>query len=171
MSSAGGPERAASVTLRRITDAGAFIGALCIGAMALFYTAEVVARYVFGAPLNWSGDVSSYLLLVCLFAVLPKITMESGHVAVAFVQERMSAPVRQRYERVLSLLTGLFCLVTAYFVGAECVRQFQEGVLTSQATQISKWWLAAVACAGFLLAAIHFLRAQRPAIHANDAGA
>lgn len=165
---AGRIEGVAGTALRAITDAGAFIGALCIGAMALFYAAEVVARYVFNAPLNWSGDVSSYLLLVCLFTVLPKVTLDAGHVAVSFVQERLRAPMRQRYERVLSRLTGLFCLVTAYFVGAECVRQFQEGVLTSQATQISKWWLAAIACAGFLLAAIHFLRSQRPAIDVGD---
>ena len=51
--------------LRLATNAGAFIGALCIGATAVFYTAEVVARYFFNAPLNWSGDISSYLLLTC----------------------------------------------------------------------------------------------------------
>lgn len=161
-------ESVANTALRRITDIGASIGALCIGAMALFYTAEVVARYFFNAPLNWSGDVSSYLLLVCLFAVLPKVTLEAGHVAVSFVQERMHATTRQRYEKLLSRLTGTCCLVTAYFVGAECVRQFHEGVLTSQATQISKWWLAAVACAGFALAAVHFLRAQHPAGASGD---
>lgn len=161
MSSAGRREGVVGDALRRITDAGAVVGALCIGAMALFYSAEVVARYFFNAPLNWSGDVSSYLLLVCLFSVLPKVTMAAGHVAVSFVQERLSAPARHRYEQVLSRLTGVFCLITAYLVGAECVRQFREGVLTSQATQISKWWLAAAACAGFLLAAIHFLRARR----------
>jgi C4-dicarboxylate transporter, DctQ subunit len=143
--------------LRWITDAGAAIGALCIGAMALFYTAEVIARYFFNAPLNWSGDVSSYLLLTCVFLVLPKVTMEVGHVAVAFVQERLAPRMRERYEGILSRLTGVFCLVTALFVGAECLRQFREGVLTSQATQIPKWMLAAVACVGLLLAAIHFL--------------
>ncbi len=143
--------------LRLITNAGAFIGALCIGATAVFYTAEVVARYFFNAPLNWSGDISSYLLLTCVFLVLPKVTMDAGHVAVAFVQERMGERLRERYERILSRLTGAFCLVTALFVAAECLRQFREGVLTSQATQIPKWGLAAIACAGLLIAAIHFL--------------
>ena len=149
--------------LRRLTDAGASIGALCIGATALFYTAEVVARYFFNAPLNWSGDISSYLLLTCVFLVLPKITMDAGHVAVAFVQERMGRPLRERYERALSRLTGVFCLITGCFVAAESLRQFHEGVLTSQATQISKWWLSAVACIGLLVAAVHFLLPGRAA--------
>ena len=148
-------------SLRRLTDAGAVAGALCIGAMAVLYTAEVIARYIFSAPLNWSGDVSSYLLLACVFLVFPKVTMEAGHVAVSFVQERMSASARERYERIVSRVTGVFCLVTAVFTSAECMRQFREGVLTSQATQISKWWLAAIACVGLLVAAIHFLLARR----------
>jgi len=151
--------------LRRLTEAGAFLGALAIGAMALFYTAEVVARYFLNAPLNWSGDVSSYLLLACLFLVLPKVTMEGGHVAVSFVQERMGERARRAYENVLSRLTGLFCLVTTYFVAVEGLRQFREGVLTPQATQIPKWWLSAVACLGLFVAALHFLlpgRARRP---------
>ncbi len=149
--------------LRGLTDAGAMAGALCIGLMAAFYTAEVIARYFFDAPLNWSGDVSSYLLLACLFLVFPKVTMDAGHVAVSFMQEYMAAATRARYERMLSRLAGIFCLVTAYFVGAECLRQFQEGVLTSQATTIPKWWLAAIACAGFLFAALHFLFPGRAA--------
>lgn len=149
--------------LGRAAEAGAMLGALCIGAMALFYTAEVAARYFFNSPLNWSGDVSSYLLLACVFLVLPKVTLDAGHVAVSFVQERMGPVMRQRYERILSRLTGVFCLITAYFVAAESLRQFREGVLTSQATQISKWWLSALACLGLTLAAIHFLFPRRTA--------
>lgn len=158
--------------LRRITNAGACIGALCIGATAVFYAAEVVARYFFNAPLNWSGDIASYLLLTCVFLVLPKVTMDAGHVAVAFVQDRLGQPLRERYERVLSRLTGAFCLITAFFVAAECLRQFREGVLTSQATQIPKWGLAAIACVGLLIAAVHFLLPGRAAAStpSDDAG-
>jgi TRAP-type C4-dicarboxylate transport system permease small subunit len=154
--------------MRRAADAGAALGALCIAAMALFYTAEVVARYFFSSPLNWSGDISSYLLLACVFLVLPKVTTDAGHVAVSFVQERMGPATRRRYERVLSRLTGVFCLITAYFVAAESLRQFRESVLTSQATQVPKWWLSALACLGLAMAAIHFLFPRRTASSADE---
>src|SRR5262245_30618878 len=137
------------------TDIGAAVAAFCVMATACIYTAEVVARYFFGAPLNWSGDVSSYLLCACTFLALPMVTRQNGHVAIGYFMERMSEAARPRYERALGIVTGLVCLATAIYVAIDGAELFSQGVLTTQATQIPKWLIALLACFGFGSAALH----------------
>jgi len=137
------------------TDFGAVVAAVCVGLMACIYTAEVVARYFLNAPLNWSGDVSSYLLCACAFLALPKVTRDGGHVAITYVLERMGCVKRARYSGVLRIITGLACLAAGIIVAHEGVQLYAEGVLTTQATQIPKWLIAVLACLGLFSSALH----------------
>ena len=77
------------------SEVGAAIAALCVAATACIYTAEVVGRYFLDAPLNWSGDVSSYLLCACTFLALPKVTRANGHVAIGYFLEQITAGAMQ----------------------------------------------------------------------------
>ena len=146
--------------LDALTRAGDVAATLCVAAMAVFYTLEVIGRYAFASPLNWSGDVSSYLLLACVFLMLPRVTLAGAHVTVTFIEDRMGPELRRRYVRALWRCCGVLCLITAAFVGWECLRQFNEDVLTNQATSIPRWWLSAIATIGLLIAALQFLFAR-----------
>jgi TRAP-type C4-dicarboxylate transport system permease small subunit len=137
------------------TDVGAAIAAFCVLATACIYTSEVMARYFFNAPLNWSGDVSSYLLCVCTFLALPMVSRSNGHVAIGYFLEQMSEASRPRYARILGIVTGLVCMATAAYIGIEGAELFTQGVLTTQATRIPKWLIALLACFGFGSAALH----------------
>jgi C4-dicarboxylate transporter, DctQ subunit len=139
------------------TEAGAVAAALCVAATAGIYTAEVVARYFLNAPLNWAGDVSSYLLCACAFLALPKVTSANSHVAIGYFLERIGPGVRRRYVRAIGLVTGLVCLSTAIYIAIEGMRLFDENVLTSHATPIPKWLIALLACAGLGSSALHLL--------------
>jgi TRAP-type C4-dicarboxylate transport system permease small subunit len=151
------------------TELGAAIASLCVAATAIIYTAEVVARYFFNDPLNWSGDVSSYLLCVTAFLALPKVTRESGHVAITYFLERADEAGRARYVRALQQITGLVCLATAVFIAVEGAQLFDEGVLTTQATQIPKWLIAAFACFGLASSSLHLFFADGDVV-GKDAG-
>jgi TRAP-type C4-dicarboxylate transport system permease small subunit len=139
------------------TEIGAVAAALCVAATACIYVAEVVARYFLDAPLNWSGDVSSYLLCACAFLALPKVTRTNGHIAISTFVEMVGAARRARYVRVLAVLAGLVCLATACVVAFEGAALFARNVLTSQATRIPKWPIALLAFIGFLSSALHLL--------------
>jgi TRAP-type C4-dicarboxylate transport system permease small subunit len=143
-----------------LSDLTARGAAACVMVSALVYTAEVVARYYLSAPLNWSGDLSSYLLCACVFLALPKVTSDGGHIAVTYLLERLGPRAQRSYARVLWIVTGMACLVTACFIAIEGWRQFQSGSLTSQANQIPKWILAALAFYGFASAALHLFTAR-----------
>lgn len=140
----------------RLTVLATALATLGIAAMTAAYTAEVVARYVFNAPLNWSGDVSSYLLLCCVFLALPEVTRSRQHVAVSFIEDRIrSEHTRRGYARVLAWLTGIALVAMVLFLGMEGLRQYEAHILTSQATQIPKWMLTFVASLGLASAALH----------------
>jgi len=145
---------------RALTEAGARVATVCVALMAVAYTAEVVARYFFSAPLNWSGDLSGYLLCFSVFLALPKVTADRAHVAVSLIIEVMHANARRRYLRVLWYITAVVCAFVTYFIAVEGLRQFNEHVLTSAANQIPKWWISAIACYGLASAALHLLYAQ-----------
>jgi TRAP-type C4-dicarboxylate transport system permease small subunit len=138
-----------------LTDLGAMLAALCVAATACIYTAEVVARYFFNAPLNWSGDVSSYLLCACAFLALPKVTRTNGHIAISYFVEMISEERRPYYVRALAVVSGLACLATATFVAIEGAELFARNVLTSQATRIPKWPIALLAFVGLSSSALH----------------
>jgi len=142
------------------TEFGAAVAAICVGFMACIYTAEVVARYFLNAPLNWSGDVSSYLLCACAFLALPKVTKDGGHVAITYVLERMGDLKRARYANMLRMITGLACLAAGIIVAYEGMQLYAEGVLTTQATQIPKWLIAVLACLGLFSSTLHLFSAR-----------
>jgi TRAP-type C4-dicarboxylate transport system permease small subunit len=137
------------------TEAVAVAAALCVAATAVIYTAEVVARYFLNAPLNWSGDISSYLLAACAFLALPKVTRTKGHVAIGYLLERLGAGARGPYARAVEVVTGLVCLSTAVYIAIEGVRLAEEQVLTAHATRIPKWLIALLACGGLASSAVH----------------
>jgi TRAP-type C4-dicarboxylate transport system permease small subunit len=145
---------------RALSEAGARAAAVCVALMAVSYTAEVVGRYFFASPLNWSGDFSAYLLCVCVFLALPKVTSDRAHVAVSLLVEVMHGQTRRSYLRLLWYVTAVVCAFITYFIAAEGVRQFDEHVLTSAANQIPKWWISAFACYGLGSSALHLLYAQ-----------
>ena len=144
---------------RALSEAGARVATLCVAVMAVAYTGEVMARYFFAAPLNWSGDLSGYLLCVAVFLALPKVTADRAHVAVSLLIEVLHGRTRRIYLRALWWVTAVVCAFITYFIGVEGVRQFEENILTSAANQIPKWWISAFACYGLASAALHLLYA------------
>lgn len=141
----------------RLSQWSVALAGLFIALATATYVAEIVARYFFRAPLNFSSDFGMYALCLSVFLALPAVTMERRHIAIAFVVEMMPARSRRNYTLVLCVVAALVLLAVGYFVFVEAGRQFRQGALTPMALQIPRWWLSAVACYSLLSAAIHFL--------------
>ena len=60
-------------------------------ALLVLVTLDVVLRYVFNAPLQWSRDASGLLLLITLFSALPNAWDQGYHIRMEVVHARMSA--------------------------------------------------------------------------------
>jgi C4-dicarboxylate transporter, DctQ subunit len=133
------------------------LAGLLIALATATYVAEIVARYFFRAPLNFSSDFGVYALCLSVFLALPAVTMERRHIAIAFIMQMLPPRARPHYNLVLLAVAAVVLVVVGYFVAMEAVRQFNQNTLTSMALQIPRWWLTTVACYGLLSAAIHFV--------------
>ena len=75
-------------------------------------TLDVILRYVFNSPLQWSRDASGLLLLVTLFSALPFAWDQGYHIRMEVVHARMSA----RWKHVSDIVSaaagfGFFALL------------------------------------------------------------
>ena len=143
--------------LRLASQICAFFAAVAVGITAFIYVAEVVARYGLNSPINISSDVGSYMLCVCAFLAAPLISRQRGHIAVTVVLETLPPRVLGKVTRVLEFVSAVVLLVVGYFVLDLCIRQYHQGVLTSRANQIPRWWLTAVMTFGIFFSALNFL--------------
>ncbi len=110
-----------------LTTASAWLAAAGIGTITFSYCYEVVSRYVFNAPTNWVGAVTTYLLLVCTMLMAPYVTRARAHVTITFLLERLG------HRRARHLLAGcvavsaVVCLLSVWFTGTETWRQYLAG--------------------------------------------
>lgn len=148
---------AIDATLRLVSVVCANLAAIAIGVTAVVYVAEVVARYGLNNPLNWSGDIGSYMLCASVFLAVPLITRHRGHIAVTVVLDALPDTLRPQVNRILELVVAAVLLIVAYFVFELCIRQFNQGVLTTMANQIPRWWLTALMTFSLFLAALNFI--------------
>ena len=83
-------------------------------ALFVLVTLEVVLRYIFNAPLQWSRDANGLLLLITLFSALPHAWDNGYHIRMEIIHGRLS-PRWRSVADVLSALAGFvfFSLLTA----------------------------------------------------------
>jgi len=75
-------------------------------ALLALVTIDVVLRYVFNAPLQWSRDANGLLLLVTLFSALPSAWDHGHHIRMEIFYIRLPARWRVAAD-VLSALAGI----------------------------------------------------------------
>lgn len=75
-------------------------------ALLAFVTLEVVLRYGFNSPLEWSRDVNGLLLLITLFSTLPHAWDRGFHIRMEIVHRRLRGHWRSVAD-ALSALAGL----------------------------------------------------------------
>ena len=140
--------------LEPVCRASSILAAACVGITAFVFVAEIIGRYGFSSPLNWSGDMGRYLLCIAVFLALPDISRSRRHVSVSVVVDFLPAGARKAHIRLIEIITALVLVAMAWFASGVAVDQFDQGVLTPLANQIPRWWLTSVMCFGLGLSAV-----------------
>lgn len=90
----------------------ACIGGLGLVLMMLHITADVIARYVFNAPLHGTVEiVSAYYMVAVVFLPLAMIERVNGHIIVELLTQHFS-------RRAQEIGIGLVALLSAAYFGA-----------------------------------------------------
>ena len=89
----------------------------------IFVTLDVVLRYAFNSPLQWSRDVSGLLLLVTLFSALPYAWDQGYHIRMEILHARLARHLRNAADIVSAaaacsflLLLGIQAVMFSYYM-------------------------------------------------------
>ena len=108
--------------MTRVSGVGAALGAVLIAAITVVVFYEVVARYVFAAPTEWSMELTSYALVWCGFFGAAYTLRRGRHVRVDLLLERLPVSAQRTLELFVDLV-GLGFSVLVTYQGARFVYQ------------------------------------------------
>jgi len=94
-------ERASASAAYSIAGAGV----LCVMAMMVMITSDVIARYVFNRPTMWADEMATYLMIAIVFLGLAQNLRQGDHIRIDVVTNLVPSHAR------------LFLEVIAYAVG------------------------------------------------------
>ena len=141
-----------------LTRVGFLIGSAALGGIVAVYLIEVVARYFFNSPTMWSASAVAYLLCVAVMLAMPELARTRGHIAISILEEKLPEKLQPHHIRLTAALAGIVCVVAAWMIWNESIRQWQSGITTTRGVRIPKYWVSAFICYGFTNTALYYLR-------------
>lgn len=141
-----------------LTDLGAALATALLGILVGSLWYEVVARYFFNAPTEWAQSVALYCTLTSVMLMIPYLSREGQHVGMSLMFEALPPRIVKWFSSFLSLLSCIVCLAAALICLIELMRQYREGVLTTDNLFMPMWWLTSFLVYGFTMAGLHFAR-------------
>ena len=91
----------------------AHLGGLCILAMTLVVTCNVILRYVFRSPTSWSLEITGYLTVACIFLPLALTQAENKQIRVDLLRGRLTPRLKSIVDLTISIIAlSFFILLT-----------------------------------------------------------
>jgi len=136
---------------------------LCV--YVCFIVANVVARYVFNAPLYFLGDLTEMLIPVAMALTFTVASIAGSHLVI-----RVLGSLLGRKARVLDTLGGVATAVLLILIGvklAEYSMEMREGGRATSHVQIPVWPIWIIVTASFFGAAIGTVMAMLSGVRAD----
>ncbi len=126
--------------LDRLENVTILAAGLCLLAMMLVVTVDVLMRYGFNAPLGWVYDfVGKYLIVAAFFLAVSETFRRGGHVAVDLFRNMMKPGVRRVVDIVGYALTASV-LLAMVVTGVETVeRAYVRGEVITGVVSWPTW--------------------------------
>ena len=123
----------------------AHIAAFFLALIAVVTFSDVVARYVFNAPFNFSVELTELSMGLIVYLSVGLTTHEDGHISVDVVTLRLPDRIRA----LLSLVTNALALAFLAFLVWRVWLQAQTLIIKGDVTAVRGWpiWPVAVAMA------------------------
>lgn len=118
-------------------------GVLCVVAMMLIITFDVIARYVFNNPTMWGGEIASYLMIAIVFLGLGQNLRLGSHIRID-VFTNLVSPRMRLFLEIFAYAIGI---VFAAMLLAGCWIRFENfwaRQTTSDSPLMTELWLPMV---------------------------
>jgi TRAP-type C4-dicarboxylate transport system permease small subunit len=143
----------------------AFVGAIAMGAMALWITYEVLMRYLLERPTFWAVDLSEYAMLWAAFLAAPWVLRREGHVRVEVFVERMTPENQRRLGVLTSVLGAVVCAIMAWQGTVTVLDFYTRGVTVAREWQVPQFVTYLAIPIGSALLTVEFGRRARRYAH------
>ena len=131
--------------------------------MMALTAADVVARYLFNAPIDGAFELTELLLAALIFLALPLTTQRREHVEVDLLEIVASRRLNAAARRAGLLLSALVLAVIAWELAVQGLKLLNEGTITNT-LELPYWplaFLGAAACGASAVIALA-LALRRP---------
>lgn len=134
--------------------------AVALAVMTVVVIAEVIARYLFNAPIIWSNEIATYLFIYAVFFGGSVALKRKELMDVQFIRERCPARIRWTLGLLSHLLIVGFTLIGTIYSGVLILTSYRTGTM-SPALEIPMLYVYLPIPLGFSLmgffSLIHFL--------------
>lgn len=154
----------------RFIDALAIVAATSLGAMALYVSYEVAARYLFGTPTNWTNDLAEYTMVWATFLLAPWLVRTGGHISIEILVVAVPPRTRRAIAVFVDLAAATVCAVACWQTCLTTYDVFARGLMIAKTWSVPVYLLYLPIPIGFGLMAVEFLRRAlggAPARHAS----
>jgi TRAP-type C4-dicarboxylate transport system permease small subunit len=152
-----------------IQQAVSLLLVLMLSAIVALTFTDVMGRRLFNTPVFGANDITEHLMAVIIFAGLPLLTAQRGHLSIDLFDHWLLQPKWRFWHKAVDVLIAAVLGLVAgqYFVSIQEARDFNE---VSPALGIPRAWMYAFISATTALAAVLSLFAPAPqaADHAQE---
>ncbi|HEX7005769.1 MAG TPA: TRAP transporter small permease [Alphaproteobacteria bacterium] len=147
------------------------VAILCIAAMALLITVDVLSRYFGFGSLGFALEAVEYCIFLSAFFGAPWILYHNAHVTVDFLLRALPRRVTRVLEIAADLLGLLTTAIVLFYIGRVGFASWSEGMRIIRSFIFPEWWLFVAAGFCLLLVVIEFACRLWRAAHGRAAAA
>ena len=141
-------------SLLSVTQALRMLSGIVIVAVMLITGYDVVMRYVFARPLDWSITISMVGLVTIVLLTVPDLEARNEHIAMDLFH-RGFGPKKTLIADVITMVaTALFCTVSGVVAATTAVHFLTADLRTAGTFNLPIWIGYALVALGLLLAAL-----------------
>jgi C4-dicarboxylate transporter DctQ subunit len=130
----------------------------CLVLIAAFTLYEVVCRYVFDSPTQWTQDFSIYLMIWCAFLGLMPTNIADQHIRIDVWYKRLSARPQAWLELFVYIAMTGFAATAAWSAGGVVAQSLRLGRRSLSLIPIPMWIPQTALVVGFGLFGLECIR-------------
>jgi C4-dicarboxylate transporter, DctQ subunit len=130
----------------------------CLILIAGFTLYEIVCRYVFDSPTQWTQDFSIYLMIWCAFLGLMPTDLAGQHIRIDVWYKRLSTSAQARLEVFVYIAMAGFAATAAWTAGGVVAQSLRLGRRSLSLISIPMWIPQAALVVGLGLFCLECIR-------------
>lgn len=111
----------------RVVQGLGFLGQLAMASMVATICYDVVMRYIFMLPTDWSLEINTFLVIFITVIPTSDVLREDAHLRITFFQSKLSSGAQGTVRRVSSVIGIIFCALMVWKGFSMAMHAYQYG--------------------------------------------